>query len=75
MVKLDLLSKLREAQPMIDWLGVLADRREPQNMSLDGEAEATGGIPEKLFLLTEAVSVHTNPMHLVVVVVGLFINN
>ena len=64
MVKLDLLSKLREAQPMIDWLGVLADRREPQNMSLDGEAEATGGIPEKLFLLTEAVSVHTNPMHL-----------
>jgi hypothetical protein len=64
MVKLDLLCKLREAQPMIDWLGVLADRREPQNMSLDGEADATGGIPEKLFLLTEAVSVHTNPMHL-----------
>ena len=64
MVKMDLLSKLREAQPMIDWLGVLADRRAPQNLSLDGEAGPTGGIPEKLFLLTEAVSVHTNPMHL-----------
>ena len=44
-VKLDLLSKLREDQPMIDWLGVLANRSEPQNMSLDGEAEATEGDP------------------------------
>lgn len=61
-LKVELLHRAKEAKPVIQWLTVLADRRL-QPIGPDGPNEQhVGRVPEKRFLLTEALSINTNPV-------------
>ena len=51
-----------EVKPVIQWCTVLADRRL-RPIGPDGPDEQhVGGVPEKKFLLTEALCINTNPV-------------
>ena len=61
-LKVELLHTAREAKPVIQWLTVLADRRL-RPIGPDGQDEQhVGRVPEKKFLLTEALSINTKPV-------------
>ena len=59
---MELLYRAREAKPVIQWLTVLADRRL-RPIGPDGpDEQQVGRVPEKKFLLAEALSINTNPV-------------
>ena len=60
-LKVELLLRMREAKPVIQWLTIIAERRLcPTGPDGPGEQHA-GRASEKRFLLTDALSINTNP--------------